>query len=218
MQPTIDLIPTKEHTDVLDLLCNDLLSSFLSLGINLFKFKDIYLYKHVCRCACLYICMRMCRAEGFLISYQLRLRKTTLTKLKHMCILTFWMVSLQAAAAPRVLAREGTCGVLSPLVPKWRGWITQDERRGASSHCSVLAPSFSCFFSTSAWLGRCFSQEHHGDLVQNWGAAFEWKADSCPLLWRRLLQPCNYLMCVYGLQGREAIKRITIQCRHAKPL
>lgn len=117
MQPTIDLIPAKEHTDVLDLLCNDLLSTFLSLGINLFKFKDIYLYTHVCLCACLYICMRMCRAEGSLIGYQLRLRKTTLTTLKHMCSLTFWMVSLQPAAAPSVPAREVTRGVLSPLVP-----------------------------------------------------------------------------------------------------
>lgn len=44
-----------------------------------------------------------------------------MTKLKHMCGLTFWMVSLQTASAPSVPAREVTHGVLSPLGPRLKG-------------------------------------------------------------------------------------------------
>lgn len=68
-------------------------------------------------------------------SHQLSIRagKTTLTKLKHVYSLTFWMVSLQAAAAPNMPAKEVTHGVLSPRGPVLEGTnsSTQDDRQGA---------------------------------------------------------------------------------------
>lgn len=69
----------------------------------------------------MYVCVHVytyaCICESGRFSHQLSVKaeKTTLTKLKHMYSLTFWMVSFQAAAAPNVPARQVTHGALSPL-------------------------------------------------------------------------------------------------------
>lgn len=60
------------------------------------------------------------------------------------------------------------------------------------AHTNLNLPSM-LFYARLLGLGRGFSQERRQDLAQNGGAAFEWKAGACPLLHRKLLQPCSYL-------------------------
>lgn len=90
-------------------------------------------------CACLYVCTCMRTAEGFSHQLSIKAEKTTLTKLKDMYGLTFWVASFQAAAVPNVPAREVTCGVLSPLGPTLKGMDQLHGGQQAGSRNTLMS-------------------------------------------------------------------------------
>lgn len=80
-------------------LCNDLIPTLLSLGINLFKCKEIYLYIHVCVSVSIHMHGYTWRGR-FAHRLSVQAGKSTWTKLKHLDNFTFCSQCLSKGRDP----------------------------------------------------------------------------------------------------------------------